>query len=107
MGIELNTIVMMGVNVGMDKADYEEFYDDLDEHSTHKKGDITYVYDGMSGDYFYVGEVLFYSNDPYNGEVFELDMSDIDDIKLNVFNYVKDKFGVNENPKITFINHVY
>lgn len=108
MGMELANIVMVAVDLketGISKDD--SFYDDLDKYSTFKNGEISYLYDGMSGEYLYVGECLNYEDDVYSGGVYELDFNNIEDIKQSVHDFIKLKYNQSLIPKVVVINHVY
>ena len=107
MSVEVKSIVMVGVSMPASLAEGEQFYDDMDEHSSFKEGKITYLFDGMCGEYLYIGEVLFVEDDVYNGSVFELDLSELEDIKFRVSEFIIEKFGYIKTPKIIVVNHVY
>lgn len=108
MGIEVKNLVMIAVDL-MDVVDTEDdsFYDDLDKYSTFKSGEISYLHDGMSGEYLYVGECLSYEDDVFSGGAFELDLSNVEVIKQKVYDFIKSKYGKSLTPKVVVINHVY
>lgn len=108
MGVEVKNIVMIAVDLIdlIDTGD-DSFYDDLDKHSTFRAGDISYLYDGMSGEYLYVGECLNYEDDVFSGGAYELEFNNIEDIKLTVHNFIKTKYNQSKTPKVVVINHVY
>ena len=111
MGVESRTIVMVGINIPSSirmHIDSDEYYDSLALYSSYEE-DITYVDDGMSGNYLYVGKILAYSEDmysdfsleiEYNNSLFKLIANDVE-------NHVYEKFGLAEDAKLIVFNHIY
>lgn len=108
MGVRREEFIIYGFNVGMESYDdnkfeeYEEYFD--------KRGNIFYLIDGMSSEYFIVGKVLQHG-DQYDGlELTEIDTSN----SLNKFKmdreirmHVKEKFNIEftEKPKLYVLTH--
>lgn len=90
----------------MKHTDEDDFYDEMDIRSTWKRGNITYLYDGMSGGYFYVGEVIAYNSDVYCDFVCELDET-MYNMSDKIEKFCLDKFGIKQKPKIRIVNYVY
>lgn len=77
MSMSLNFYTMYGV-IHNDASD--DFLDFLDEHDEVYDDDDTpnILFDGMSGDYLILGEVLFDSGDVYDGGDADLTVIDVD-----------------------------
>lgn len=66
MGVRRSDWVVIGVNIGMEHYD-DDNYEYFDRYDRKKEsGDITFIIDGMSGKYFIIGEVVSYG-DEYDG----------------------------------------
>lgn len=111
MGVEANTIVMIGVNISSmnyKSMENDEFHELLDKYSDYD-GDITYINDDMSGEYLYVGKVLGYNEDSYMNFSVEIDFENnefLDDMMM-VDKHLYHELGLNENSKLIVFNHIY
>lgn len=58
MGVNRSDWIVVGVDIGMEHydGDNEELYDKYNRQS--RQGNMTFIIDGMSGEYFIVGEVI-------------------------------------------------
>lgn len=107
LGVERSDWILIGANIG-----YENYNDDrcelYDQYSNQSdSGSLTYVIDGMSGEYFIIGEVVQCDPDGYDGfELFNLNVDDhyLKSVKL-VKEHILDKFGIEVEPKLIVITH--
>jgi hypothetical protein len=99
--------VVVGVDIGMNYYDDEnwELYDEFSEQK--KVGEITYLIDGLSGDYFIVGTVLRADTGGYSGfGLFEIDMEQsLEQEKEKVRLHIKKNFGLDVSPKLIVLTH--
>lgn len=105
MGVEAKTIVMVGVNINNIDIEDDLRYDLIDKYSEFDNS-ITYIDDGMSGEYLYVGKVLAYSEDVYDSLHVELEFIPEHTI-LEVKSHLFETLGIVEEPKIIVFNHIY
>ena len=111
MGIVRSDWVVVGVDIGMDYYD-DENYERFDQYSERCKiGEITYLIDGMSGEYFIVGEVVLHADD-YKGfgvnDFPLIDMSEFKDSVGRVSTFIKENFEMEEypEPRLMILTHL-
>lgn len=113
MGVNRSDWIVIGVNIG---AEYhkDEWYemDDcpLEKYEENKNpGEITYIFDGMSGRYFVVGEVIQCDPEGYNGlKMFEESKMEDKDYFAAVERvkiHIKDNFGIDTEPELIVFTH--
>lgn len=109
MGVSRSDWVVIGVDIGMEHYD-DENSDFFDQYAMQSgEGDITFLIDGMSGDYFIVGEVVAHG-DEYDGfGITEIPLENSERFKQiadDVLSFIKIKFDVpNIEPKIIVLTH--
>ncbi|MER2008506.1 MAG: hypothetical protein ABS939_13735 [Psychrobacillus sp.] len=110
MGVERSDWIVVGVDIGMKHYD-DENYEYFDQYAERNRlGDITFLIDGMSGQYFIVGEVLLHA-DAYNGfGLSEFPLIETDELKESserVLNFVKMNFEMEKHPepKLIVLTH--
>lgn len=106
MSVNREDYIVIGVDIGMDYYD-DERCDEFDEYdSQNDVGSMTYIIDGMSGNYFLVGEVVRYG-DEYEGfsGVVELEIDEA--AKQRVKDFVKLKFDLDVEPKLMVVTHFH
>lgn len=105
MSVEREDFIVIGANIGMEHYDDDKFetYEGYDRQ--RKIGEMTYILDWMSGNYFIVGEVVSHGDDYEGFGVQEVTFND----KANerVSNFIQDKFGIDVTPKIIVVSHLY
>ncbi|MGG4434400.1 hypothetical protein AAXE64_07550 [Priestia megaterium] len=108
MGVSRSDWMVVGVDLGYDKVDEEnyEYYDTYAQRN--KEGEMTFLIDGISGTYFVVGEVILADTSGYQGfELTELlfNDSDIEESKENVKTFIKKEFNIDVEPKLLVLTH--
>ena len=108
MGVNRSDWMVVGVDLGYDKVDEEnyEYYDTYAQRD--EEGEITFLIDGMHGDYFIVGEVILAEKDEREGfGLVELDFNDEDikESKENVRAFIKKEFNIDVEPKLLVLTH--
>lgn len=107
MSVRRADYIVIGANIGMDaiKND-EEFYDD-EENSKYifnqEVGELTYIIDGMGGEYFVVGIILDIGKefDGLSFNTFEIDGGNGWIMpRMKVQKHIKDKFGLDVDTKL-------
>lgn len=112
MGVYRHDYILIGAKVDT-KVCTEDFFesgvnDDYLYERKHRTGEIVYLYDGYSGEYFIVGIPLQVNHEASDGlEYFEFDSigSDHFDYIDKVHNHVKEKFGEFVEPKLIVLSH--
>jgi len=108
MGVSRSDWIVVGADLGYGMVD-EENYDYYDKYSKrNNEGEITFLIDGMSGQYFIVGEVVLADTEGYQGfELTELLFKDddIEEAKENVRAFIKTAFNVEVEPKLLVLTH--
>lgn len=111
MSINKKIIILYGAKLDTNLKDYDEFYDDLDDHSSYETTKISYLYDQMSGEYLFVGEVLkVIDNDNY--DPIEINMDGYQDsvayeMKREISEHVENQFDIRTELSLYVIQHVY
>lgn len=112
MGVRRSDWIVIGVNIGMEYADWDEHEELLDKYYESKEnGKISYVIDGMSGEYFIVGIPLFVDKDGYDGiQLHEFDFNEQTNEQFLTYSHrvrehVKENFGIDVMPKIIVLTH--
>ncbi|WP_310876928.1 hypothetical protein [Priestia megaterium] len=108
MGVNRSDWMVVGVDLGYDKIDDDnwDYYDTYSQRN--KEGEMTFLIDGMHGDYFIVGEVILGETDEKEGfGLTELDFndSDIEESKENVRAFIKKEFNIDVEPKLLVLTH--
>lgn len=108
MGVKTTNYILFGADIGYKNYDsnkYEEY--EVYDNCT-KNGEITYLLDGMSGDYFYVGIVIqcadIYS-DSLNFKLSDFTEELKKEYKEKLNKHVKDNFGLSINSEIIVFTH--
>lgn len=111
MGVRRSDYVIVGANIGYDKANFEDEDFELlyEERRKPQENDILYLLDGMSGEYFIVGIPLVWTDD-YDGlgyHEFEINKydQDLDRVKDKVNDYIEVLFGVKADSKLIVMTH--
>lgn len=108
MSTERRDYIVVGADIGFDKYD-EDKTDFFDQYSFQDDpGKLTFIIDGMSGEYFVVGEVIA-AADYYNDfGVQEIKPDENFESKSErVRQFVRQEFGTDVKPKILVISHYY
>lgn len=100
--------VVIGVDIGIEHDDYSDFIDQY--AGQNKVGDMTFLIDGMRGDYFIVGEVVAYGDEYEGFGVTEMPIDNSEkfkEIASNVMSFVKMNFMMDEypEPKLIVLTH--
>lgn len=107
MGTRREEFVILGANIPKDKFE-DSFYDDYKQYFTKKIGETVYLYDGMNGEYFIVGEILA-RGDEYDGFqktlFINLKDSKIETLKNKIQNLIKENFKIDVEPQIIVLTH--
>lgn len=112
MGVYRHDYILIGAKVDT-KVVTDDFFesgehDDFLYERKHKVGEIAYLYDGYSGEYFIVGIPLQVNHDSYEGfDYFEYDSMNAEFFEYvdKVHNHVKEKFNQFVEPKLIVISH--
>jgi len=107
MGVNRSDWIVIGANIGYGKYDDEE-YEKFDEFSAQDKvGEITYLIDGMSGEYFVVGIVIRADDDGYNGlGIFEINLVETyEEYRKLAKEHIKESFGIETEPSLIIMTH--
>ena len=109
MGVRRTDFVVLGANIGKDKYDDDRFEEFEEYMENGNIGEMTYLIDGYSGEYFIVGKVLaadttgevgvHFSSHELNGNVKVFDYVD------EVRDFTMSKFGIDIDPSIIAITH--
>jgi hypothetical protein len=110
MGVNRSDWIVVGVDIGMEHYD-DENYEYFDQYSEQNKlGDMTFLIDGMSGEYFIVGEVLLHA-DAYDGfkvNGFPItETSEFNEAAERVLSFIKANFMLDKEPepKLIVLTH--
>lgn len=107
MGVRRSDWIVIGANIGMEKYDDEKWeeYDKL--NAQDKVGEITYLVDGMSSEYFIVGTVIRADEDGYNGlGIFEINPDEDFEMERELARlHIKESFGLDVSPQIIVLTH--
>lgn len=109
MSVNRSDWIVIGANIGMKHYDDDncEAYDELSDQDT--VGEMTYLIDGMSGEYFIVGEVVAADTDGYNGfpitELPILQPRIFDEKRDRVAKFIESNFGIEVEPKLIVLTH--
>lgn len=106
MGVERSDWIVIGADVGYNEAKgrWEEFESLLSQDTP---GELTYLIDGMGGEYFVVGIVIEADTDGYNG----LGITKINPEKTFenerkiVRDHIREVFGKEVAPQIIVLTH--
>jgi len=108
MGVSSSDWIVVGADLGYDMID-EDNYEYYDKYSMrNSEGEKTFLIDGMSGQYFVVGEVILADTSGDQGfELTELLFKDEDiaEIKEDVKLFIKKEFNVDVEPKLLVLTH--
>ena len=109
MGVSRSDYIMIGVDVGYKNFD-EEKYSEHDIYLNKKDvGEIAYVLDWMSEEYFIVGVILVIDKRGYNGfplVEFSLENNEeYNEYKEIVKNHIKENFDLEVEPKLLVFTH--
>lgn len=106
MSINKTEWLVVGVNIGMEHYD-DDNYEYFEKYAERNKpGEITYLIDGMSGKYFIVGEVIAYG-DEYDGfELQEINLGYNQSVS-RVKEFIRKEFdmGYEVEPKLIVLSH--
>lgn len=106
MGVWRSDWVLIGADIG-----YEQFAEDKYEEyekfaGMDNAGEITYLIDGISGEYFVVGEVVTVADESAGFGISEIEVGDIyEDSCERVREHIRNEFGVGAEPKLIVITH--
>jgi hypothetical protein len=107
MGVDRSDWIVIGANIGMEYYD-DEKYEYFDKFASQNVvGEITYIIDGMCGEYFVVGTVIRADDGGYNGlGIFEINPDKtFEKERLLVRNHIKEHFGLDVAPKLIVLTH--
>ncbi|MED4787556.1 hypothetical protein P9429_11740 [Bacillus atrophaeus] len=106
MGVWRSDWVLIGADIGYDQFD-EDKYEEYEKFAgMDNAGEITYLIDGISGEYFVVGEVVTKADESEGFGISEIEVGDIyEDSCERVRNHIRDKFGIDVEPKLVAITH--
>lgn len=106
MGVRRTDWILIGANIGFNHYDDEntDFFDTYNMQS--HKGDITFLIDGMSGEYFVVGEVIA-RGDEYDGfGITEISSDSFQEAVERVEAFLKLMFNIDDvKPKLIAVTH--
>ncbi|MNH66468.1 hypothetical protein D3C73_184990 [compost metagenome] len=116
MGVNNHNYIIVGVNIGdlvdIDFSDdevYEQMEEYFDCYSKQKQaGDMIYLNDYYSGNYFYVGEIVQSDYEGYSGFTpleIDTDEDHFKESRSRVKQFILDKFNIEANPKIIVMTH--
>ncbi|MGD2353398.1 hypothetical protein ACP8H2_17095 [Bacillus subtilis] len=106
MGVWRSDWVLIGANIGYDQNDHEKWeeYDKFVGRS--RSGELTYLIDGMRGEYFIVGEVVTKADESEGFGISEIEVSAIyEGACERVRDHIRNEFGVDAEPKLIVITH--
>lgn len=109
MSVNSKTFVMLAVDVPIEiynSMDDDLFYELVESYDSWKPGNISIVFDGMSGGYLRVGYVLAHSDDMYDDFEFELKEEYFDNA-YPIEYFVNMKYGYKGKAKLMVFNHIY
>lgn len=111
MGVNMANYILVGVDIGAEHLtdelyENDEIYSKYISRYKHKVGEIVYLPDGMSGEYFIIGIPLVADTESYNG----LGLNVIDEDygkqhKDKVKKHIKDQFGLDVEPVLIVLTH--
>lgn len=112
MGVRRHDYILIGAKVDT-KVCTEEFFesgdnDDLLRERKHQKGEIAYLYDGYSGEYFIIGIPLQVKHDSDDGlDYFEFTTASTQyvDYVRKVAKHVEEKFNEYVEPRLIVLSH--
>ncbi|AYP68306.1 hypothetical protein PQE75_gp173 [Bacillus phage vB_BcoS-136] len=112
MGVYKHEYILIGAKVDTEVLN-EEFFDsgdndDLLRERKHKVGELAYLYDGYSGEYFIVGIPLQVKHDGHDGlDYFEFTTASTQyiDYVRKVSKHVEEKFNKYVEPKLIVLSH--
>lgn len=115
MGVDRSDYIVIGANIGMEHYNDDWWEMDINPADQYdgrdKPGEITWIIDGMSGNYFVVGEVIQCDPEGYNGfNQVEIDLHGTTETKflqasLRVREHIRDNFGIDVIPKLIVLTH--
>lgn len=106
MSLERTDWILIGVNIGFEYYDDEDS-DFFDAYSMQNhKGDMTFLIDGVSGEYFVVGEVVAHG-DEYDGfGITEISSDKFQEAVERVKDFLKITFDIDDvKPKLIAVTH--
>lgn len=109
MGVRRDDYILIGLDIGYDKFN-EEKWEEYEEYiRLRKTGSMTYLIDGYSGKYFVVGEVIKCDRDGEDGLGLNSFSTTRDtefiDSKKRVSSFIKEKFDIEDEPKLIVLTH--
>lgn len=113
MGVRRSDWILIGAKIDTNHFN-EEWYEmdnsPLDKYDENKNiGEITYLFDGMSGEYFIIGEVIQCDHEGYNGFKFfqesDMDIKDHSKSVDRVKSHILEHFGIDANPELIILTH--
>jgi hypothetical protein len=115
MGVERSEVIIVGAEIGQDYYDHDHWdsveetdYDKYELSRKSKTGELVYIYDGMSGSYFIVGEIVRVDFDGYDGLglfVHDEESEEFKAAKKRVKQYIFEKFELEIEPKFITLTH--
>lgn len=117
MGVDRSDLIVVGVDIGQELYDDdhwelegESHYEKYDYRSKSKEGEIAYIYDGMSGRYFIVGELVKSDYEGYSGLgrfVHDEKSKEFKASKKRVKKFIQEMFGIEVEPKYITMTHYH
>ncbi|MET1134682.1 hypothetical protein ABWW12_01795 [Bacillus subtilis] len=106
MGVWRSDWVLIGADIGFDQFD-EDKYEEYEKFAMMDNvGELTYLIDGMRGEYFIVGEVVTKADESAGFRLSEIEVGDIyEDACEKVRAHIRNEFGVDAEPKLIVITH--
>ncbi|WP_439024429.1 hypothetical protein [Bacillus halotolerans] len=106
MGVWRSDWVLIGADIGYDQFD-EDNYEEYDKFAGRDgSGEITYLIDGISGEYFAVGEVVTKADEYAGFRLSEIEVGEIyEGACERVRDHIRNEFGVDAEPKLIVITH--
>ena len=105
MSVSRTDWILIGADIGFERYD-DEHTDFIDTYAMQShKGDITFLIDGMGGEYFVVGEVVSYGYDEGFG-VTEISSDNFQEAVERVEAFLKLMFNIEDiKPKLIAVTH--
>lgn len=111
MSVNTNQYIILGVKIPYPKES-ESLYENLTEYSDNgykpvkQKDSLTAIFDGMNGEYVFIGKVIVRSdaNETLDGPV---ELSYSPEVAVLLGQLIKEKFGIEEEVKLWFVTHYH
>ncbi|URO01742.1 hypothetical protein 268TH002_45 [Bacillus phage 268TH002] len=106
MGVWRSDWVLIGADIGYDQNDHEKWEEYEKFAEMDNIGELTYLIDGMRGEYFIVGEVVTKADESEGFGISEIKVGDIyEGACERVREHIRNEFGVDTEPKLIVITH--